>query len=223
MPSGSACSWTGFWLGRLASSAVSQNSGLMDKTGHNAHSVRGKSKALDSRAFLPWCTRCCRNASIQAAATYTPSGPWRDRVLHESWAAIHLVRNLARRIGVMQRGDPLPRALSQQRWSPFNVPLMWAAAGNDPSHPVLDWLVEHRVREPVEFHRGHTTTAEAARERWQALRTAMRSWGIRSHHDLSAWFGGQGFPRVSPATTSLPGHKNSCWAKRSQSTQRQLC
>ena len=64
---------------------------------------------------------------------------------------------------------------------------MWAAAGNDPSHPVLDWLVEQRVHEPVEFHGGHTTTAEAAREGWQALRTAMRIWGIRSHHDLSAW------------------------------------
>ena len=26
----------------------------------------------------------------------------------------------------------------------------------------------------------------------------MRSSGIRSHHDLSAWLGRQGFPRVSP-------------------------
>ena len=43
----------------------------------------------------------------------------------EARAAIHFVRSLARRIGVVQRGDPLPRALRQQRWSPLNVPLMW--------------------------------------------------------------------------------------------------
>ena len=46
-----------------------------------------------------------------------------------------LVRGLARRAGFVPSGAPLPRAIRQQRWSPLNVPLMWAAAAV--SCPVL--------------------------------------------------------------------------------------
>ena len=41
-------------------------------------------------------------------------------------AAQHLFHTLARRIGAVQVGAPLPRALQHQRWSPLNVPLSCA-------------------------------------------------------------------------------------------------
>ena len=36
----------------------------------------------------------------------------------------------------------------------MNVPLMWGAAGTDPSTPVLDWLAEvlGEIPDPLEFH-----------------------------------------------------------------------
>ena len=55
----------------------------------------------------------------------------------ETRVAWGLIRDLARRIGVVQPEDPIPRAIRQQRWSSINVPLMWAAAGGDETTPVL--------------------------------------------------------------------------------------
>ena len=52
---------------------------------------------------------------------WNPEASIRDR---DVWAAEHLFRQLAKRIGAVQCGDPVPRALHQQRWSPLNVPLM---------------------------------------------------------------------------------------------------
>ena len=97
-------------------------------------------------------------------------------------------------------GAQLPRALRQQRWSPLNVPLIWAAAGNESSTPVLEWLVEaaEQVPEPVEFHGGQAVPSVCAREGWAALRGALRSWGVADREDLSHWLGTQGFPRTSP-------------------------
>ena len=53
-------------------------------------------------------------------------------------AAACLARGLARRVGAVPRGGQLPRVLRQQRWSPFNVPLMWAAAGQRASVGLAD-------------------------------------------------------------------------------------
>ena len=60
-------------------------------------------------------------------------------------AAQHLIHTVVRRIGVVQVGAPLPRALQHQRWSPLNVPLLWEAAGDFPTCPVVDWLVRIRA------------------------------------------------------------------------------
>ena len=85
----------------------------------------------------------------------------RDR---DTWAAEHLIRQLAVRIGALQSGDPLPRVLHQQRWSPLNVPLMWGAAGVDPTTPVLEWLVESTssITESTSFHGGDLAPGVAA-------------------------------------------------------------
>ena len=42
-----------------------------------------------------------------------------------------LFRTLGGRIGAVPSGSPIPRVLRRQRWSPVNVPLVWAAAGVD--------------------------------------------------------------------------------------------
>ena len=41
---------------------------------------------------------------------------------------------------------------------------------------------------------------DAARTAWVALRGAMRSWGVASSDDLSAWLAQQGFPRAAVGT-----------------------
>ena len=118
-------------------------------------------------------------------------------------AAACLVRGLARRVGAVPRGGQLPRVLRQQRWSPLNVPLMWAAAGQRATTPVLDWLIEvsHRVTDPVEFHGGSEVASAAVRIGWNALRETMRSWGITDSEGLSNWlFVRRGFPRSPPGS-----------------------
>ena len=59
-----------------------------------------------------------------------------------------LVGGLARRVGFVPSGAPLPRAIRQQRWSSLNVPLMWASAGHEFSSLVLDSSITeaHSVR-----------------------------------------------------------------------------
>ena len=80
---------------------------------------------------------------------------WRDNpttdqhVRHaESW-----MQNLALRVGAVPVGAPVPAVIRRQRWSPFNVPLIWGAAGLGNSVPVLEWLVSAAsgIREPVQI------------------------------------------------------------------------
>ena len=77
-------------------------------------------------------------------------------------------------------GAEVPRAIRQQRWSPFNVPLMWGTASHDVSTPVLDWVEEEAgsVTELVDFHGGSAVASTAAREGWRSLRGVFRAWGI---------------------------------------------
>ena len=87
--------------------------------------------------------------------------------VRETRVAWGLIRDLARRIGVVQPEEPIPRVIRQQRWSPLNVPLMWAAAGGDDTNPVLDWLVERlRSCEPVVHYGGSMEASVAVRTGW---------------------------------------------------------
>ena len=79
---------------------------------------------------------------------------------HPGW------RDLARRIGVVQPGDPVPSAIRQQRWSPLNMPLMWAAAQDEAQHPVLIGL-----RVPQDVCKNRWSVMEARPQlRWQSER-----------------------------------------------------
>ena len=63
-------------------------------------------------------------------------------MLHrQARAAQIFIQELSRRVGSVPRGSSIPRIVREQRWSPLNVLLMWAAAGQDPSTPVLAWLI----------------------------------------------------------------------------------
>ena len=114
-------------------------------------------------------------------------------------AAEVLFHELARRVGAVPVGSPVPRIVLQQRWSPVNVPLMWAAAGSESSTPVLEFLCEITAGVPdIHFNEGTLSTNVAVRTGWQALREAMRSWGVGQEVDLQAWLRGQGFPGPQP-------------------------
>ena len=119
-----------------------------------------------------------------------------DAVPREARAADFFIRDVARRVGAVPVGSPLPRQLRNQRWSPLNVPVMWAAAGVLDSNPVCEWLVTAcgDIPEPVDFHGGIVSASVAARTGLQALRSVFREWGIKSEGDLTLWFRANGFP-----------------------------
>ena len=102
-----------------------------------------------------------------------------DAILVSDWdvrAAVHLLDQLAVRVGAIPVGGELPRALRQQRWSPISVPLTWAAAGRDDCCLVLQWLMGRAqvVQEPVNVHGLEVSPSEALRLGWDSLRNVLR-------------------------------------------------
>ena len=115
-------------------------------------------------------------------------------------AASQLVEALARRVGCIPDGAPLPRAIQQQRWSPFNVPLMWSAAGTSATTPIVEWMVgasRGLTLPAVEFHEGSMEPEAAVVVGWTALREVFRGWGIMAAEDLTTRLCQEGFPRCS--------------------------
>ena len=114
--------------------------------------------------------------------------------------AATLIGVLATRVGAIPHGNVLPGAIRRQRWCALNVPLIWGAASHAESCPVFDWLISvtSAVNEPVHFYGGETTTSGAVRIGWDALREALRSWGVNSEVELSDWLGRNGFPAAQP-------------------------
>ena len=98
-----------------------------------------------------------------------------DRDVH---GAVVLFNNLARRVGAVPRGAPLPAAIRSQRWSPLTMPLLWSAAGEDQSVPIVEWLATtaSAIREPVQFHGEQASGGDSLGTSWAALRSVMRSW-----------------------------------------------
>ena len=125
---------------------------------------------------------------------------WDDFADPTVQAAQALVNNLVQRIGPVSPGGVLPRGLRQQRWSPMKVPLMWAAASDRESDPVLQWLgdMASRIQEPASFHGGECSAREGVRLGFSSLRDVMRGWGIESPEGLSQWLRQHGFPATRP-------------------------
>ena len=76
---------------------------------------------------------------------------------------------------------------------------MWAAAGSEPSTPVLEWLCEITAGVPdIHFNEGTLSTNVGVRSGWQALREALRSWGVGQEADLQGVVAGSKFPGPQP-------------------------
>ena len=97
----------------------------------------------------------------------------------------------------MQVGAPMPRALQQQRWSPLTVPLLWEAAGDSPTCPVVDWLLRTsgRVVDPVHLHENNVTVSQVVTLGWSSLRGVLR---VHSREDLTVWLREHGYPGAQP-------------------------
>ena len=93
----------------------------------------------------------------------------------------------AARVGAIPHDAQLPPCIHQQWWSPLNVPLLWSAAGDEATKPVLDWLTEvtASMQGMVDFCERAANPGEAVRSGWSSLRSVMRTWGVHSRDDLS--------------------------------------
>ena len=126
--------------------------------------------------------------------------------------AANLLRSLATRIGAVPHGSVLPGAIRRQRWSPFNVPLMWAAAAQAETCPVFAWLISiaGRVDEPVPFFGGNMSASGAVRTGWAKLRHSMRSWCVNSDAELSGWLSRSGFPAAQEFILTMACREDAC-------------
>ena len=101
--------------------------------------------------------------------------------------------DLAARIGHVPTNAVVPRALSQHRWSAFNVPLIWGAASNLMSCPVLDVLASVAAALPIGTFGDGLPGDQALRVAWATLRERLRSWGVHSEADLVRFLRGRRF------------------------------
>ena len=116
-------------------------------------------------------------------------------------AAGVLFHELARRVGAVPVGSPVPRIVL----------------------PVLEWLCEISAGVPdIHFNEGTLSTNVAVRTVWQALREAMRSWGVGQEADLQGC-GVKVSQALSQGTTSLRGHRSTCCLKGAGLTQELRC
>jgi hypothetical protein len=108
---------------------------------------------------------------------------------------------MGKKLGALPEGGSLParaqRALESQRWSTFFCPLLWAAAGDDITDPVLQRLTEvlRGSRFEAEVDGEQLAGPLAARRAWLALRAAMRQNGIHKQVGLAEWMARQ---RIGP-------------------------
>ena len=105
---------------------------------------------------------------------------WNADPHSEAQTALTLLQVLARRVGAVPVGAPIPVAIRHHRWSPLFVPLLWGAAGVDATTPVLDMLMSTAsgVQEPIQFHGSDISAMEAVRVGWTTLRAVLRTWGV---------------------------------------------
>ena len=84
------------------------------------------------------------------------------------------MRELAGRIGPIPEGGEVPAIVRRQRWSPINVPLMWAAAGRRAVHTcvaVVGAVFSDAAQ--VHFMRVHECTGSSAN------RLESSSWRVQ--------------------------------------------
>ena len=105
--------------------------------------------------------------------------------------AAQMLISLAQRACAAEHEDgSIPQCVLQQRWSPLNVPLMWAAASDSSlEHPVIEWL------QRIGTTAGNVQTTDGTflpvnallAEGLMALRRRFREWNIQISSGLVAW------------------------------------
>ena len=127
-------------------------------------------------------------------------GPVHQPRHHQVRAAEILFHELARRVGAVPVGSPVPRVVLQQRWSPINVPLMWAPAGSKPSTTVLEWLCEITSEVPdIQFNEGPLSSNVASAHRVAGVAGSDEILGRMGRKLICRrGCGGQGFPGPQP-------------------------
>ena len=109
---------------------------------------------------------------------------WNQEWHRDVLAMERFVRDLATRIGPQVEGAPIPSAVRRQRWSLMNVPIMWAAAGQEQNTPVVDWLVLTLHDAPeVDFHGGQLDAKHAGGS--QIANSCQIGCGVMVSRDLS--------------------------------------
>ena len=88
--------------------------------------------------------------------------------------AENFIRDVSRRVGPIDVADGVPRVLRRQQWSPFYVPLMWAAAEGDRQCALLKWMISLARTLPL-LDGQVITSEEALTVGWEVLHNAMRS------------------------------------------------
>ena len=116
-------------------------------------------------------------------------------MLHrQARAAQILIQELSRHVGSVPGGSSIHPHCAGTSVVSFQHS---SACGQqqDPSTPVLEWLIFTIANFPgINFNGGLVEAGEAAMIGWTSLRAAMRSWGITTEQDLSAWLRRQAFP-----------------------------
>jgi hypothetical protein len=81
------------------------------------------------------------------------------------------------------------------------VPFIWSAADIQPEDALLEWTAvacEGMQAERFAFQVGALSASPGFKVCWQAMRAAIRSWGVRSPQGLSAWMANEGLGEVRP-------------------------
>ena len=92
---------------------------------------------------------------------------WNADPHSEAQTALTLLQVLARRVGAVPVGAPVPVAIRHHQWSPLFVPSLWGASGVDATTPALDILVStvSVVSEPIQFRGSDIFSNESRQSR----------------------------------------------------------
>ena len=102
-------------------------------------------------------------------------------------AASSLLRFCSRIPATSTPEDILEEVLEHQ-WSAFNVPLIWAAAGDQEGHPILTWLCALvDVTAGAYQISGEAITGARLQQAWLDLRHSMWTLGILDRTQFLAW------------------------------------
>ena len=84
--------------------------------------------------------------------------------------------------------------IRQRRWSGLIVPLIWAAAGDNNDHPLINWLCEFLGTYAGNYDfAGERVTRHTALRGFSCMRSAFRQMGIIDTLSVARWLTYLGF------------------------------